>query len=94
MQSSAYGASLAGGAFDFPSFVRQPQTILRCLSWVSDSTETLTLASKLLASCHFTDRMLTDVRCQGRHKADSDTACQRYELLTPDTNWGLGRNLE
>uniref|UniRef100_A0A4W6G2Q7 Uncharacterized protein n=1 Tax=Lates calcarifer TaxID=8187 RepID=A0A4W6G2Q7_LATCA len=53
MQSSAYGASLAGGAFDFPSFVRQPQTILRCLSWVSDSTETLTLASKLLASCHF-----------------------------------------
>ncbi|GAA6231890.1 synaptogyrin-2-like [Lates japonicus] len=34
MQSSAYGASLAGGAFDFPSFVRQPQTILRCLSWL------------------------------------------------------------
>lgn len=45
MQSSAYGASLAGGAFDLQSFVKQPQTILRCLSWVSDSTETL--ASKL-----------------------------------------------
>ncbi|TNN72697.1 Synaptogyrin-2 [Liparis tanakae] len=34
MQSSAYGASLAGGAFDLLSFVKQPQTILRCLSWV------------------------------------------------------------
>nr|XP_046272144.1 synaptogyrin-2a [Scatophagus argus] len=34
MQSSAYGASLAGGAFDFESFVKQPQTILRCLSWI------------------------------------------------------------
>ncbi|XP_040919216.1 synaptogyrin-2a [Toxotes jaculatrix] len=34
MQSSAYGASLAGGAFDIASFVRQPQTILRCLSWL------------------------------------------------------------
>ncbi|XP_068574528.1 synaptogyrin-2a [Cebidichthys violaceus] len=34
MQNSAYGASLAGGAFEFVSFVKQPQTILRCLSWV------------------------------------------------------------
>lgn len=34
MQSSAYGASLAGGAFDLQSFVKQPQTILRCLSWL------------------------------------------------------------
>ncbi|XP_056263038.1 synaptogyrin-2a [Pseudoliparis swirei] len=34
MQSSAYGASLAGGAFDLLNFVKQPQTILRCLSWV------------------------------------------------------------
>ncbi|KAM4531071.1 synaptogyrin-2a [Odontesthes bonariensis] len=34
MQSSAYGASLAGGAFDLENFVKQPQTILRCLSWV------------------------------------------------------------
>ncbi|XP_042361746.1 synaptogyrin-2a [Plectropomus leopardus] len=34
MQSSAYGASLAGGAFDLASFVKQPQTILRCLSWI------------------------------------------------------------
>ncbi|XP_040046933.2 synaptogyrin-2a [Gasterosteus aculeatus] len=34
MQGSAYGASLAGGAFDVVNFARQPQTILRCLSWV------------------------------------------------------------
>ncbi|XP_017280786.1 synaptogyrin-2a [Kryptolebias marmoratus] len=34
MQSEAYGASLAGGAFDFESFVKQPQTILRFLSWI------------------------------------------------------------
>ncbi|XP_034751058.1 synaptogyrin-2a [Etheostoma cragini] len=34
MQSSAYGASLAGGAFDLVHFVKQPQTILRCLSWL------------------------------------------------------------
>ncbi|XP_070838188.1 synaptogyrin-2a [Chaetodon trifascialis] len=34
MQSSAYGASLAGGAFDFERFAKQPQTILRFLSWL------------------------------------------------------------
>ncbi|XP_034046801.1 synaptogyrin-2a [Thalassophryne amazonica] len=34
MQSSAYGASLAGGAFDLPTFILQPQTILRFLSWI------------------------------------------------------------
>ncbi|XP_034567712.1 synaptogyrin-2a [Notolabrus celidotus] len=34
MQSSAYGASLAGGAFDLENFIKQPQTILRCLSWL------------------------------------------------------------
>uniref|UniRef100_A0A665UYT7 Synaptogyrin n=1 Tax=Echeneis naucrates TaxID=173247 RepID=A0A665UYT7_ECHNA len=32
--SSAYGASLAGGGFDFVKFVRQPQTIVRILSWI------------------------------------------------------------
>lgn len=34
MQSSAYGASLAGGAFDCESFIKQPHTILRFLSWI------------------------------------------------------------
>ncbi|XP_043089193.1 synaptogyrin-2a [Puntigrus tetrazona] len=34
METSAYGASLAGGAFDFWSFVRRPQTVARLLSWL------------------------------------------------------------
>ncbi|XP_067088973.1 synaptogyrin-2a [Osmerus mordax] len=34
MESSAFGASLAGGAFDLTSFVKQPQTIVRILSWL------------------------------------------------------------
>ena len=33
--ATAYGVSLAGGGFDFYKFVRQPQTIVRLLSWVS-----------------------------------------------------------
>ncbi len=37
--ASAYGASLAGGGFDFHKFVRQPQTIVRLLSWVSEEKE-------------------------------------------------------
>lgn len=32
--ASAYGASFAGGGFDFQKFVRQPQTIVRILSWI------------------------------------------------------------
>ncbi|XP_068995779.1 synaptogyrin-2b [Embiotoca jacksoni] len=31
---SAYGAALAGGGFDFYKFIRQPQTIVRLLSWI------------------------------------------------------------
>ncbi|XP_019728617.1 synaptogyrin-2a [Hippocampus comes] len=34
MQSNAYGAPLAGGAFDLEGFLKKPQTILRCLSWL------------------------------------------------------------
>ncbi|XP_036400815.1 synaptogyrin-2-like [Megalops cyprinoides] len=32
--ASAYGASLAGGSFDFMTFIKQPHTMLRLLSWV------------------------------------------------------------
>ncbi|XP_060942635.1 synaptogyrin-2b [Limanda limanda] len=32
--ASVYGASLAGGGFDLNKFVRQPQTIVRLLSWI------------------------------------------------------------
>lgn len=31
---SAYGAALAGRGFDFQKFIRQPQTVVRLLSWV------------------------------------------------------------
>ncbi|CAL8274849.1 unnamed protein product [Lota lota] len=34
MESGAYGASLAGGAFDLVKFLKQPQTITRFLSWI------------------------------------------------------------
>ncbi|XP_067280470.1 synaptogyrin-2a [Pseudorasbora parva] len=34
METSAYGASLAGGAFDIWSFIKQPQTIVRLFSWL------------------------------------------------------------
>ncbi|KAL4658177.1 synaptogyrin-2-like [Arapaima gigas] len=34
MESGAYGASLAGGSFDLLAFLKQPQTIVRLLSWV------------------------------------------------------------
>ncbi|XP_066503431.1 synaptogyrin-2b [Hoplias malabaricus] len=33
-ETSVYGASLAGGSFDFVKFLKQPQTVLRILSWV------------------------------------------------------------
>ncbi|KAL1005513.1 hypothetical protein UPYG_G00060050 [Umbra pygmaea] len=32
--ATAYGASLAGGSFDLQKFVKQPQTIVRILSWI------------------------------------------------------------
>ncbi|XP_069005154.1 synaptogyrin-2a [Embiotoca jacksoni] len=46
MQGSAYGASLAGGTFDFLSFVKQPQTILRCLSWLFSIVVFATITSE------------------------------------------------
>lgn len=33
----AYGAGKAGGAFDPVTFFQQPQTILRIVSWVSET---------------------------------------------------------
>uniref|UniRef100_A0A3Q0RM57 Synaptogyrin n=1 Tax=Amphilophus citrinellus TaxID=61819 RepID=A0A3Q0RM57_AMPCI len=33
-EKDAYGAALAGGDFDFYKFIRQPQTIVRFLSWI------------------------------------------------------------
>ncbi|KAK3562153.1 hypothetical protein QTP86_030151 [Hemibagrus guttatus] len=33
-ETTAYGASLAGGSFDFVKFIKQPLTVLRLLNWV------------------------------------------------------------
>lgn len=41
----AYGAGKAGGAFDPITFFQQPQTILRIVSWVSDTGSLLVLTA-------------------------------------------------
>ncbi|XP_073712887.1 synaptogyrin-2a [Misgurnus anguillicaudatus] len=46
MDNSAYGASLAGGAFDFRSFIKQPQTIVRIFSWIFSIVVFATLISE------------------------------------------------
>lgn len=35
MEGTAYGAARAGGAFDLLTFLQQPHTVLRMVSWVS-----------------------------------------------------------
>lgn len=52
MEGGAYGASFAGGAFDFQSFLKLPQTILRLLSWVSH-TEALACRTSQLSHQEF-----------------------------------------
>lgn len=47
MEGGAYGASFAGGAFDFQSFLKLPQTILRLLSWVSHTEALASRTSQL-----------------------------------------------
>ncbi|KAI4880731.1 hypothetical protein NFI96_024528 [Prochilodus magdalenae] len=37
-ETSVYGAALAGGSFDFMKFIKQPQTVLRLLSWRPDGS--------------------------------------------------------
>ncbi|XP_051570470.1 synaptogyrin-2a [Myxocyprinus asiaticus] len=46
METSAYGASLAGGAFDFSSFIKQPQTLLRLFSWLFSIVVFATIVSE------------------------------------------------
>lgn len=50
----AYGAGKAGGAFDPVTFLQQPQTILRIVSWVRTAHNNRTNTSKyvrLLLRC-------------------------------------------
>lgn len=65
--ASAYGASLAGGGFDFYKFIRQPQTIVRLLSWVSgDST--------CVCRCFF------HVQSSNEAEIISNTVCEQVRL--------------
>lgn len=68
MQSSAYGASLAGGTFDFESFVKQPQTILRCLSWLF----AIVVFATITAEGYINDQTREQVQCMFNQ---NDSAC-------------------
>ncbi|XP_041634553.1 synaptogyrin-2a [Cheilinus undulatus] len=68
MQSSAYGASLAGGAFDLESFIKQPQTILRCLSWLF----AIVVFATITAEGYVNPVTKQDVKCMFN---ENDSAC-------------------
>lgn len=86
MQGSAYGASFAGGAFDLLSFVKQPQTILRCLSWVSNYAEKL-------ASCHVAC-LLTDVSYRVWHECVIYVVDRSFDLSSLHFNCSTIRFLK
>lgn len=68
MESSAYGASLAGGAFDFGSFIKQPQTIARLLSWVFS----IVVFATILSEGYVNDSSVSETTCMFN---GSDSAC-------------------
>ncbi|XP_037648685.1 synaptogyrin-2a [Sebastes umbrosus] len=68
MQSTAYGASLAGGAFDFISFLKQPQTILRCLSWLFS----IVVFASITAEGYVNPLKESDTKCMFNN---NDSAC-------------------
>ncbi|XP_015227612.1 PREDICTED: synaptogyrin-2-like [Cyprinodon variegatus] len=68
MQGSAYGASLAGGAFDFESFVKKPQTILRFLSWVFS----IVVFASITAEGYINKHMQQETMCMFNN---NDSAC-------------------
>ncbi|KAL6110456.1 uncharacterized protein ACO6RY_19532 [Pungitius sinensis] len=66
--ASAYGASLAGGGFDFYKFIRQPQTIVRILSWIFALVVFATITTEgYINSVHS-----SEVKCIFNH---NDSAC-------------------
>ncbi|XP_038557274.1 synaptogyrin-2a [Micropterus salmoides] len=68
MQSSAYGASLAGGAFDLENFVKQPQTILRCLSWLFS----IVVFATITAEGYINSKSESEAKCMFN---ENDSAC-------------------
>lgn len=68
MQGSAYGATLAGGTFDLENFVKQPQTILRCLSWLF----AIVVFATITAEGYTNPSSQGDIKCMFN---DNDSAC-------------------
>ncbi|XP_029294455.1 synaptogyrin-2a [Cottoperca gobio] len=68
MQGSAYGASLAGGAFDLVNFVKQPQTILRCLSWLFS----IVVFATITAEGYYNETTESNIKCMFN---STDSAC-------------------
>ncbi|XP_077086872.1 synaptogyrin-2a [Siphateles boraxobius] len=68
MESSAYGASLAGGAFDFGSFIKQPQTIARLISWLFS----IVVFATILSEGYINETGGPDTKCMFD---GSDSAC-------------------
>lgn len=68
MQGSAYGASLAGGAFDFESFIKQPQTILRFLSWIFS----IVVFATITAEGYVNQKTAAETKCIFN---ENDSAC-------------------
>ncbi|XP_062311902.1 synaptogyrin-2b [Osmerus eperlanus] len=66
--ASAYGASLAGGGFDFQKFVRQPQTIVRFLSWIFSIVVFATVTAEGYVNSH----QSADTKCIFNQ---NDSAC-------------------
>lgn len=68
MQNTAYGASFAGGAFDFASFFKQPQTILRILSWLFS----IVVFATITAEGYINTQSGSDDKCMYNN---NDSAC-------------------
>ncbi|XP_027018889.1 synaptogyrin-2b [Tachysurus fulvidraco] len=58
-ETTAYGASLAGGSFDFVKFIKQPLTILRILNWVF----AIVVFATIVAEGYVNDKESSQVVC-------------------------------
>ncbi|TSL68212.1 Synaptogyrin-2 [Bagarius yarrelli] len=68
METTAYGASLAGGSFDFVKYIKQPLTILRILNWVF----AIVVFATIVAEGYVNDKESSQVVCIFNH---NDGAC-------------------
>lgn len=68
MESGVYGASLAGGSFDPMSFLKQPQTVVRLLSWLC----AIVVFATITGEGYVNDPNDPKVSCMFNH---NDSAC-------------------